>query len=222
MSVIENKIKQNTIEKKKYSDFYYTLFGKKVLEKELEILNRELKGCKKILSIGCGPGVHEVQLAKENADLEIVCLEISIKMIKDAMKFSNILELIVGNAKQLPLKNEIFDYVYFITSFEFIKDSITALKETKRVLKPGGKVLFLISNFKSWYFQKEHAESDSYFESKIEHLDNTKLEGTIAKQFKIISVTLELGIKGEEVFDTTDPEWASLYVINAIKLGVRS
>jgi len=222
MSVIENKIEPNTIEKKKYSDFYYTLLGKKVLKKELRILNRELRGCKKILSIGCGPGVHEVRLAKENADLEIVCLDVSIKMIKEAMRFSDTLELIVGDAKQLPLKNEIFDCVYYVTSLKFIEDSITALNETSRVLKSGGKALFLISNFKSWYFKKEYADVNSYIKSKIKHLDNAKLKQAIANKFQIISINYELGIKNEKVFDTTDPEWASLYVIKAIKLGVPS
>lgn len=220
--MFENKIKPDIIDKKKYSDFYYTLFGKKVQEKELGILNRELKGCKSVLSVGCGPGIHEVRLVKENADLEIICLDISIKMIKDAMKFSNILELIVGNAEQLPIKNEIFDCVYFVTSFKFIEDSITTLNETSRVLKPGGKALFLISNFKSWYFKKEYAEVNSYFKSKIKHLDNAKLKQAISNKFQIVSINYELGIKGEEVFDTTNPKWASLYVIKAIKVGVPS
>lgn len=207
---------------KNYSDFYTTKFGKTILEKELLILNRELWGCKRVLSIGCGPGVHENQLIKGNPNLDVICVEPSDKMLSETKHLSKDMKLLQAIAEQLPVKNHTFDCVYFMTSFEFIKDSINTLKETSRVLKPGGNILLLISNFKSWYFQKEHAESNSYFESKIEHFDNTKLEEAIAKQFKIVSVTLELGIKGEEIFDISDPKWASLYVILATKREVNN
>jgi len=168
---------------KNYSDFYTTKFGKTILEKELLILNRELWGCKRVLSIGCGPAVHESQLIKVNPNLDVISIEPSNKMLKEAQQLSKDMKLLQGIAEQLPLKNHIFDCVYFITSFEFIKDSINTLKETSRVLKPGCNILLLISNFKSWYFQIEHAESNSYFESKIEHFDNAKLEEVIAKYF---------------------------------------
>lgn len=222
IKLIKNIRKKKNSKIKKYSDFYEAPFGNSILEKELVILNRELSGCKRVLSIGCGPAVHESQLIKVNPNLEVICVEPSDIMLKETQQLSKDMKLLQAIAEQLPLKNHIFDCVYFITSFEFIKDSLSALKETSRVLKPGGNILLLISNFISWYFQKEHAVSNSYFESKIEHFDNTKLEEVIAQQFKIISVTLELGIKGEEIFDTSDPKWASLYVILATKQEVNN
>lgn len=218
----ETIIEDKGLKTKKYSDFYTTTFGKTILEKELVILNRELSGCQRVLSIGCGPAIHELELTKLNSSLEVICVEPSDMMLKEAQQLLKDMKLIQGIAEQLPLKNEMFDCVYFLTSFEFIKDSMRTLKETSRVLKPGGALLLLISNFKSWYFQKEHAESNSYFESKIEHFDNTKLNEIISKQFKISSVTLELGIKGEEIFESSDPKWASLYVIFATKREVNN
>lgn len=215
--VKHNNKKKSNSKIRKYSSFYEAPFGKIILDKELEILKNELQGCIKVLSVGCGPAVHEVQLAGSQPELNVICLDPSEGMLAEGHKLSTELNLLRGIAEQLPFRNEIFDCIYFITSFEFIEDSISALKETSRVLKPDAKALFLISNFKSWYFQKEHTETGSYIELKIKHLDNAVLENAISSQFQIESVTLKLGIKGEEVFDTENPKWASLYVISAIK-----
>lgn len=215
--VIKDNNKKNNLKTKKYLDFYKAPFGNNILEKELMILKRELLGCRIVLSVGCGPAVHEIQLTKSNPDLEIICLDPSKAMLKEAQKLSMKIKLLRGNVEQLPLKNEFFDCVYFITSFEFIDDTISVLNETSRVLKPGGKTLFLILNFKSWYFQKEYAKVDSYITSKIKHLDNLELKHFITNKFQIISINYELGIMGDKVFETEDPKWASLYVVSALK-----
>ncbi len=220
IKLIRNIRKKKNLKTKKYSHFYEAPFGNCILEKELVILNRELSGCKSVLSVGCGPAVHEIQLAKVNPDLDIICLDPSKDMLTEGQELSTDMKLLRGIAEQLPFKNAIYDCVYFITSLEFIEDSISALKETSRVLKPGGKALFLISNFKSWYFQKEYSEAGSYIEGKIKHLDNTKLNQAITEIFQIISINYKLGIRGEEVFDTEDPKWASLIVITSVKGGV--
>ncbi len=217
MGINKNKKKKNNSKAKNYLSFYEVPFGKIILDKELEILNRELQGCNKVLSVGCGPAMHEVQLARSQPELSITCLDPSEGMLAEGRKLSTELNLLQGIAEQLPFRNEIFDCIYFITSLEFIEDSISALKESSRVLKPGAKALFLIFNFKSWYFQKEHTETGSYIELKIKHLDNATLENAISSEFQIESNILKLGIRGEDVFDTNDPKWASLYVISAIK-----
>lgn len=217
ISVIKDNNNKNNLKTKKYSDFYKTPFGNNILEKELMILRRELNGSKSVLSVGCGPAVHEIQLTKSNPDLELICLDPSKTMLIEAQELSKEIKLLQGSAEQLPLKNESFDCVYFVTSFEFIDDIINALNETSRVLKLGGKVLFLILNSKSWYFQKEYAETDSYITGKIKRLDNLELRQFITNKLEIISINYALGIKGEEVFDTEDPKWASLYVVSALK-----
>ena len=82
-----------------------------------------------------------------------------------------------------------------------------------------GNALFFILNFNSRYFQKDYAETSSYIQSNIKHSDNIKLNEAIAKKFEILSSRLELGINGDEVFETEDPNWASLYIIKAVKKG---
>jgi len=181
------------------------------------ILKRELDGCNIILSVGCGTAVHEIQLAKSNPDFKIICLDPSKVMLGESQDLSMEIKLFRGMAEQLPFKNEAFDCAYYITSFEFIEDSLSLLNETSRVLKPMGNALFFILNFNSMYYHKKYFETGSYIASNVKHFDNSSLKEAIAKKFEIISARFELGINGDEVFDTEDPKWASLYIIKAVK-----
>lgn len=207
--IIENK----DLKTKNYSDFYTTTVGKTILEKEIAIINKELSGCKRVLSLGCGPAVHEIKLSEMNPNMEIICLDPSDLMIQESKLISNNTKLLQGYAEQLPLKNAMFDCAYFLTSLEFIEDINKALKETSRILKPRGKILFLISNLDSWYFQKEYFEKDSFFKRNIKHINNQELKKKICERFNVISVCYELGIHDKEVFNTNNQKWASLNVI---------
>lgn len=202
---------------KHYSDFYFTSFGREILAREVEFIKKELSGCKRILSIGCGPAFHEVQLARSSPDIEFIGLDISMAMLSQAPKLPKNVDLILGGAEQLPLQNESVDMIYFMTSLEFTSHVENALKETKRIMKPGGKAIFMAANIKSWYVQKELAEVDSYIKRKHEDMDAENLKKVISRYLDIISIKLMLGINGENIFDSEDPNWASLIVIKTTK-----
>jgi ubiquinone/menaquinone biosynthesis C-methylase UbiE len=202
---------------KRYSDFYRTNFGMEILKREVEFIEKELSGCKRILSIGCGPALHEVQLARSSPDIELIGLDISKDMLSQAPKLPKNVDLILGGAEQLPLRNESIDLVYFMTSLEFTSDVESALNETKRVMKPGGKAIFMVANIKSWYVQKELAEVDSYIKRNYENMDAENLKKIISRYLEINSMTLMLGIRGENIFDSEDPNWASLIVLKTTK-----
>jgi len=202
---------------KLYSDFYKTDFGQEILRIEVEYLTHELKGSKRVLSIGCGPALHEILLAKQHPDMEFYGLDISRDMLFQAAKPPTNMDLILSNAEQLCVKENCIDLIYFIFSFEFISDIETTLEEVKRVLMPHGTVIFMVSNIESWYIQKELSEADSYIRRKLMQLDSQNLQNTILKYLVITSTEFMLGIRGEEVFDSEDPKWASLLVIKAVK-----
>jgi len=48
------------------------------------------------------------------------------------------IETVLGVAEFLPYKRQEFDLVLIVTAFAFFKDPVQALRETFRVLKPGG------------------------------------------------------------------------------------
>ena len=51
------------------------------------------------------------------------------------------LETVLGVAEFLPFKKEKFDLVLIVTALAFFKDPKQALRETLRVLKPGGQLI---------------------------------------------------------------------------------
>jgi len=202
---------------KLYSDYYKTDFGKEVLRIEVEYLHKELKNSKRVLSIGCGPALHEIIFANHHPEMEFFGLDISREMLFQAPKTPVNLDLIQCNAEQLCLKDNCIDMIYFIFSFEFIPDIEAALEEVKRVLVQNGKVIFMVSNIESWYIQNELSEAESYIRRKLNNLDSHYLQGVISKYLVVSSKELKLGIRGKEVFETDDPKWAALHVIKASK-----
>lgn len=202
---------------KHYSDFYKTSFGQEILKREVGFIKDELNECKKVLSIGCGSALHEAQLANLNPETEIIGLDISKDMLSQVPKLPNNVDLILGNAENLCFKDDSFDLIYFLTSLEFTNDVEKTLLETKRILKPNGRAIFMVANINSWYVQKELREVNSYIKRKIKDMEEENLKKIISKHLKIISFKLMLGIHKEEIFESEDPKWASLIVIKSIK-----
>jgi len=58
---------------------------------------------------------------------------------------------------------------------------------------------------------------NSYIKRKLEHINNIEIVKYISHHFNFITTTCELGINGEEIFNTKYPKWASLYKIKGTK-----
>ncbi|MBE3558499.1 MAG: class I SAM-dependent methyltransferase [Ktedonobacteraceae bacterium] len=103
----------------------------------------------RVLEIGPGPGHFTVPLARrvveEGKDGSITCVEIQQEMIEmlhqrlHAEQISNI-EVIQGDAQQLPLPADSFDMVFLVTVVGEVPDESALFRECARVLKPGGIV----------------------------------------------------------------------------------
>lgn len=197
----------------KYSMFYTTELGRKILRKELEKVALELKDCKHILSIGCGPGILESELAKIHQDIRIIGLDKSEEML---YQVKTEIPKVLGDAEKLNFEDKSFDAVLFITSLEFVEDYRKAVLEAFRVLRNRGIALILMLNPESEYFKEKYADNDSYIHRNIRHMEINEMEEFIARYFTITTEYF-LGIKGQEVFDSEDKRVASLYMIKGIK-----
>ncbi len=199
--------------KRKYASFYYTDLGKKILEKEAEFISKKLGTAKNVLSVGCGPALIEARAIELNPRMEILGLDNSKEMLDQA---SDIIK-ILGDATKMGFKNESFDAVVYIASLEFIEDYRMAIEEAVRVIKPKGMILILMLNPKSNYFKLEYYDEDSYIRKNIKHVNVEKIGEFISHYFFLESEYF-LGIKNGEVFDTIDSKYASLYIINGVKI----
>ena len=107
-----------------------------------------------ILEIGCGSGAYTTYVAREVGERgKVYALDIQPNMLKqfknklDKEEHRDIynIELILGNAYELPFNNNSFDLVCMITVLQEIPDKLKALNEVMRVLKP--KAILAVTEF---------------------------------------------------------------------------
>ena len=194
----------------KFVRFCSSDFGRKILEKETNYLYKELRDYKRILDIGCGIGQFEERLSQ----LNITGLDNSEAMLEEARKRSD-KGFVLGNGERLEFPDWSFDAIVYITTLEFVDDYKKAINEAVRVLEPKGKLVVMMLNPESEYFKAHMQKEDSYFR-RMRHKNLQGIERYISRFFSVHSEYF-LGIKGQEVFDSHDPRFASLYVIKGIK-----
>ena len=194
----------------KYLQSCKTEFWKKVFEAELNYILQELEGTKDILSVGCGPAIIEAGLAEHG--FNVTGLDISREVLDQAPES---IRTVVGPAEKMGFADCSFDAVIYVASLQFIERYKQAIKETARVLRPGSKLLAMLLNLESEFFRKKSENLDSYI-NKIKHTDLKEIERTIAEYFSV-QTEFFLGIKGQEIFESQNPNIASLYVIKGKK-----
>jgi len=100
-----------------------------------------------VLELGCGPGVHTIELAKAIGEKgKLYAVDMQSKMIsrlkeklsKPEYRCISNIEVKVANAYDLPFNNETIDLVVMVGVLGEIPDKNRALEEIRRVLKPGG------------------------------------------------------------------------------------
>ena len=202
----------------KFVRFCESELGKSVLEKEARYIYQELKGCKKILDVGCGIGSFEQELQ----DLNIVGLDNSEEMLEEAKKRTRKSNkvFVLGNAENLDFNNSSFNAVFYVTTLEFVNDYHKAIQEAYRVTKANGKLLTIMLNPESEYFH-EHVQRESSYFRKIRHTNLEEIRNYILRFYDITKEEYFLGIRKQkryQIFDTSDKRYASLYVVVGKKL----
>lgn len=97
-----------------------------------------------LLEVGFGSGAAIEQVAQRLSGGRACGIDYSETMLRQALKRNAIavregrVELRRGDISALPYENEAFDKAYSIHSIYFWPDPLVALREMRRVLKPGG------------------------------------------------------------------------------------
>jgi len=158
----------------------------------------------------------ETRLRQLHPEMDITGLDNSKEMLVRASKS---IRLEYGDAQHLRFNNNSFDAVLYVTSLEFTANYEKAIRETHRVLKVKGKVLILMLNPKSRYLKDEHADKNSYIRKNIRHMDVKEIKAFASQYFFIEDEEYFLGIKAGKIFDDSDPQLASLYILEGMKVG---
>lgn len=121
-----------------YDVFMYPL-EKRGIKKARNILIPKTNGT--ILEIGSGTGVNIKYYNFDNIDELILSDKILSKKIKERSNEKIILKEL--NVEELPFDNDSFDYIVHTLVFCSVVNIDKGLDEIARVLKPGGKLLFI-------------------------------------------------------------------------------
>ncbi|GAO50632.1 UbiE family methyltransferase [Saitoella complicata NRRL Y-17804] len=119
----------------------------------------------RILDIGCGPGTITFDFAELVPEGEVVGLEYEGGVLEQARKgakergLGNI-EFVVGDVNGLDYADNTFDVVHCHQVLQHVGDPVQALKEMRRVVKPGGIVAAREADFNgfTWYPENEGLE----------------------------------------------------------------
>lgn len=98
----------------------------------------EIEANAKILDIGCNDGAF-MDLAQQKRGCIAYGIDPSVKLVEACQKKG--LQAQVGCAEDLPFADASFDVVTILETLSHLKDLPKALKEIRRVLKPGGFLL---------------------------------------------------------------------------------
>ena len=125
------------------SHWWYTGRRKILANFVEEICRRVTDRRPRILDVGCGTGANLLMLS-EYGDAEGVDLS------KDALAFCHergLEKVRLGAAEALPYDDGTFDLVTALDVVEHMDDDLVGLREMRRVLRPGGRVLLFVPTF---------------------------------------------------------------------------
>ena len=93
-----------------------------------------------LLDVGCGPGAYHAALAKLGA--RVVGIDASRGMLREALaQRPSAAAAAQADAERLPLGDALFDRVMTNHMLYHVADQVAALREMRRVVKPGGRVV---------------------------------------------------------------------------------
>jgi len=95
-----------------------------------------------LLDVGCGPGLAAQFAAKRGAHIAgLDAAEASLSIARERTPEG---EFRAGEMENLPWPDNAFDVVTGFNAFEYAADVMTALREARRVARPGGRVAMAV------------------------------------------------------------------------------
>lgn len=108
---------------------------------------------KRVADIAGGSGIVSAWLS--NRGYEPYLIEFSDTAVRQARErgVAHIHQVMISGIGSLPFPDNYFDYVFFGDIIEHLFDSESALKEVRRILAPGGRLILSCPNIAYWRFR---------------------------------------------------------------------
>ncbi|KIN05378.1 hypothetical protein OIDMADRAFT_116380 [Oidiodendron maius Zn] len=127
-----------------------------------------------ILDVGCGPGSITIDFARLVPNGHVTGVEYvpdpleQARALASAQDITNVL-FEVGDIHSLPFPDNSFDIAHAHQVLQHIADPIQALREMRRVVKPGGIVACRESASMTWYPDSEGLEAWDKLSTRVRH-----------------------------------------------------
>lgn len=118
---------------------------REIFPRLVEDLLHEMRGVRRALDVGCGPGQFTILIAEALPDTEVWGIDLAPTMIELARRHASgssaagRLHFEVADAEKLPFPDRHFDAVLSSGSIKHWRDPAAGLHEIHRVLAPGGR-----------------------------------------------------------------------------------
>src|SRR5829696_8161252 len=110
----------------------------------------ELRPGERVLDVGVGPGFLAAEMAGEvGADGLVAGIDVSDRVLALAKGRDAAVDLRAGSAGSIPYPDASFDAAVSTQVLEYVADVPTALAELRRVVRPGGRILILDTDWDS-------------------------------------------------------------------------
>ena len=167
------------------------------------------------LDVGTGPAQIPILLAQRCPHIQITAIDLSREMLKIAKKhvadnsLTDRITLELVDAKSLPYPDDTFDGLISNSIVHHIHDSLRALKEMGRVMKPTGVVLIrdLIrpeTPEAAQAFVDKYAAEDTPIQQKL-YYESFLAAFTIAE---VEQMLIQVDIPGAVVVQSSDRHWS--------------
>lgn len=166
----ENSIKHFNSTAGEYDSSFDGRFVKVMYEPLLDELDKNAEG--KLLDVGCGTGNILCKLV--NGKRELFGIDLSENMVRECSKrMEGNAEIKIADAEHMPYKDNFFDVLICNASFHHYPHPQEVLKEMKRVLKSGGRLLigegYAIQPFRAILNLSFHFSDSGDFKSYGKH-----------------------------------------------------
>ena len=124
-------------------DRRFARYSEGTLHKALELVP-DVDG--QLLDVACGTGLFESLLREQRAHMQVTGVDLSPQMLErarerfaddDRVRFTQ------GSAERIDAPDATFDVVVCNNAFHLVQDAPAALREFRRVLKPGGRSIIV-------------------------------------------------------------------------------
>ena len=105
-----------------------------------------------IVDLGCGEGIALEKFERNFPEKKAIGVDLEIENIEICVEHG--LTAIYGDVCALPIPDASFDACLCIDMLEHLKDPQQPLREIKRILKPGGRLIIVVPNDRNFFLAR--------------------------------------------------------------------